>query len=103
MSAVVRRILTEPFRQRTWRETAYAIVGLPIGVAGTAFIAATLYASGLLLVTFIGLPLLAVTGLLARWLGDRLRRVANWGSMRMSRPRRRFGTSPVSSAGSPPA
>lgn len=71
------RILTELVRRRTWAETLYAVVGLPIGVAGFVFTAFTLAGSVLLLITFVGLPLLAITGLMSREFGSGLRAFAN--------------------------
>jgi signal transduction histidine kinase len=69
--------LAELFRRRTWAEFLYAVLGLPIGVAGSMFTVVTLAVSAFLLVTFIGLPLLALTGLASRYLGSGLRRMAN--------------------------
>ena len=55
----------------------YAVLGLPIGVALFAFTVTTVAFSAGLLVTFVGLPLLAVTGLISRTLGQMSRRLAN--------------------------
>lgn len=71
------RAVAEPFRRRTWAHVLYALVGLPIGVAGFTFTVTTLSVGAGLAVTFVGLPLLAFTGLLARTFGDALRRLAN--------------------------
>jgi signal transduction histidine kinase len=71
------RPLAELLRRRTWAETLYAVLGLPIGVAGFVFTVVTLSASAFLAVTFIGLPLMAVTGLASRRIGSGLRRFAN--------------------------
>ena len=71
------RILTEPVRARTWSRTLYALVGLPLGVGCFVFAVASLFVSGGLIITFVGLPLLAVTGLACRWLGQLWRRLAN--------------------------
>ncbi|HEU5265152.1 MAG TPA: sensor domain-containing protein [Jatrophihabitans sp.] len=76
-SSWLRRLLTEPLRARTWREFAYAVIGLPIGVVGFVFTAVTLSLSVGLLITFVGLPLLAVSGVVSRWLGGRLRGLSN--------------------------
>ncbi|HEU5265994.1 MAG TPA: sensor domain-containing protein, partial [Jatrophihabitans sp.] len=73
----LRRLLTEPLRARTWREFGYALIGLPIGIAGFVFTVVTLSLSVGLLITFIGLPLLAASGLLSRWFAGRLRRLSN--------------------------
>lgn len=77
MDRMPSRVLTEPFRVRTWAETLYAVLGLPIGVAGFVFTVVTLTFSAGLLVTFVGLPLLAVTGLASRQIGYGLRAFAN--------------------------
>jgi signal transduction histidine kinase len=63
--------------RRTWGELLYAVLGLPIGVALFAFTVTTVAFSAGLLVTFVGLPLLAVTGLISRTLGQMSRRLAN--------------------------
>ena len=73
----MRRALTEPVRARTWREVGYALLGLPIGIAGFVFTVVTLSLSAGLLITFVGLPLLALSGVISRWLGGQLRRLAN--------------------------
>jgi signal transduction histidine kinase len=57
---------TAPFRLRTWKETAYALVAFPLGVTWfTLFL--TLGTTSLSLIVFVvGLPLLAATLWLAR-------------------------------------
>jgi signal transduction histidine kinase len=57
---------TAPFRLRTWRETGYALVALPLGVAWFSIFLTLLTTSVSLLVFVVGLPLLAVTLWLAR-------------------------------------
>jgi hypothetical protein len=69
--------LTALARRRTWSELLYALLGLPIGVAGFVFVVAEMSVCASLLVTLVGLPLLAVTGLASRWLGSGLRSFAN--------------------------
>ena len=60
-------VLTEPFRLRTWRETAWALLAFPIGLFWFVVLV-TLLASGLgLAVTIVGLPILALTLVLAPW------------------------------------
>ncbi|HZZ97157.1 MAG TPA: sensor domain-containing protein [Jatrophihabitantaceae bacterium] len=63
--------------RRTWGELLYALLGLPLGVAGFVFTVTTISVSAGLLVTFIGLPLLAVTGLISRYFGLGIRRLGN--------------------------
>jgi signal transduction histidine kinase len=64
-------------QRRTWGELLYAVLGLPLGLAGFAFTVTSLFASAGLLITFVGLPLLAVTGLLSRHGGNAIRRLGN--------------------------
>jgi signal transduction histidine kinase len=77
MTAHLPRWLAELFRRRTWAEFLYAVVGLPIGIAGFVFTVVTFAVSAGLLVTFVGLPLMAVTGLAARYVGSGVRSFAN--------------------------
>jgi signal transduction histidine kinase len=65
------------FARRTWSELLYALLGLPLGIAGFTFTVTTLSVSAGMLVTFVGLPLLAATGLASRWAGYGLRELAN--------------------------
>jgi hypothetical protein len=69
--------LTAPFERRTWAEFGYAVLGLPLGVIGFALTVTTLAASAGLLVTLIGLPVLAGASVATRWLGGGMRRLAN--------------------------
>ena len=71
------RLLTVFKERRTWGELLYALLGLPLGVAGFVFTVVTLAVSAGLLVTFVGLPLLALTGLFSRYGGSVMRRLAN--------------------------
>jgi signal transduction histidine kinase len=73
----VRSFFTALFTRRTWAELLYAVISLPMGVFGFTFVAATLSISGGLMITFVGLPLLAATGVASRWLGWRWRATAN--------------------------
>jgi signal transduction histidine kinase len=50
-----------PFAARTWREFGYALLNLPIAIAGFVWTVTMLSLSAGLLVTFIGLPLLVAT------------------------------------------
>lgn len=71
------RVITEPVRGRSRAELGYALLGLPIGVAGFVFTVTTLSFSAGLAISFVGLPLMALTGLVSRGLGSGLRRFAN--------------------------
>jgi signal transduction histidine kinase len=63
--------------RRAWSELAYALAALPVGIAGFVFTVTTVSLSAGLAVTFIGLPLLAATGVASRQLGEWWRRTAN--------------------------
>ena len=73
----VRAFFTALFTRRTWAELLYALVALPMGVFGFTFQAVTLSVSGGMMITFVGLPLLAGTGLASRWIGWQWRAGAN--------------------------
>jgi Putative sensor len=73
----LRRAVVEPWRAPTWKNFGYALVGLPIGLLGFAFTIVTLAVSTALLITFIGLPMLALSGMIARWYAGQMRRLAN--------------------------
>ena len=68
----VPRFFTEPFRARTWKETAYSLVSLPVGVFWFSVLLTLLVVS---VSTFflVGIPLLVGTLLLAHQ-GARLER-----------------------------
>lgn len=72
-----RALFTQLLRRQTWAELLYALLGLPIGIAGFVFTVTTISVSGGLIVTFVGLPLLAATGLASRYLGSGLRKLSN--------------------------
>jgi signal transduction histidine kinase len=55
--------------RRTWAELLYALIGLPLAVAGFAFTVTMLSVSAGLAITFIGIPLLALTVVVARGWG----------------------------------
>jgi signal transduction histidine kinase len=71
------RFLTVFAERRTWGELLFALLGLPLGVAGFTFTTVTFTVSAGLLITFVGLPLMAVTGLISRYLGYGLRALTN--------------------------
>jgi signal transduction histidine kinase len=77
MKVVLPRALSIFGDRRTWSELLYAVLGLPLGVGLFVFTVATISFSGGLLVTFVGLPLLAATGLISRHLGQVMRQLAN--------------------------
>jgi signal transduction histidine kinase len=77
MSAHLPTALAVFGRRRTWGELLYAVLGLPLGVAGFTFTVTTLSVSAGLVITFVGLPLLAVTGLASRYFGSWIRSLAN--------------------------
>jgi signal transduction histidine kinase len=62
----VATILTAAFRLRTWKETAYALLALPLGVAWFSIFLTLVTTSLSLIVLVVGLPLLAATLWLAR-------------------------------------
>ena len=68
--------LTAPFRLRTWKETAYALVAFPLGVAWFTIFLTLLTTSVSLIVFVVGLPLLAATLWLARVASRAQREVA---------------------------
>jgi signal transduction histidine kinase len=75
-AAVRDAVVRAPFARRTWAETLYALVGLPLGVAGFGFIVVVSALGLVLAVTFVGVPLLAFSGLAARRIVGVHRRLA---------------------------
>jgi Putative sensor len=71
------RFIPALFRKRTWIECAYALLGLPIGVATFSFAVAALSVGLSLVVTVAGIPLLAAGLFAGRWIGAQLRVLAN--------------------------
>ena len=55
----MRTVLTEPFRLRTWRETAWALLAFPIGLAWFIVLVTLLASGAMLAVTIVGLPIIA--------------------------------------------
>ena len=95
MSAHLPTALAVFGRRRTWGELLYAVLGLPLGVAGFTFTVTTLSVSAGLVITFVGLPLLAVTGLASRYFGSRIRSAGEPADRHaMSRRRAPFRTEP---------
>ena len=73
----LRRAVTQLARTRTWTELAYALIGLPLGVLGFAFTVVTLTAGVGLLVTVVGVVVLAVSNEGVRFLAGGARLQAN--------------------------
>jgi hypothetical protein len=62
----LRAVLVAPFRARTWRATAYNLVGLAAGVVWFSVIVTGFALGAGLLVTLIGIPIVAATLVVAR-------------------------------------
>ncbi|WP_049564699.1 sensor histidine kinase [Streptomyces sp. SBT349] len=62
-------VLRLPFAARTWREGLHLLLNLPLGIAGFVVAVTGISVSAGLLVTFVGLPLMAVVLLLLRFFG----------------------------------
>jgi len=54
---------------RTWRAVGFAILGFPLGIAGFVYVAVSSFVSVPLFITFFGIPLLALSLTIDRWLG----------------------------------
>ncbi|MDT0267620.1 sensor domain-containing protein [Streptomyces sp. DSM 44915] len=63
-------VLRLTFGARTWREGLYALLNLPLALAGFVSAFAGLAVSGALLITFVGLPLMALVLLFLRGFGS---------------------------------
>ncbi len=63
---VARTILRAPISRRTWTDLLYAVADFPLALIGFVFAVATFAAGVALALTFIGLPLLAASGLAGR-------------------------------------
>jgi signal transduction histidine kinase len=79
---VARRIAFTPLAGRSWREAAYCVAAVALGVPGSFAIAALLAAGGLLTVSLVGtvpgLLILVAALRLARWLGSVNCRLGGW-------------------------
>jgi len=65
------------FQTRFWRESAYLLLGLPLGILWGVY-AITMYSTGVsLVIVWIGIPLLVFTHVSMRWIGASERGVAN--------------------------
>src|SRR4051812_34152069 len=69
----MKRLVTEPFRARTWRETLYCVVSLATGVFWFSVLGTLFVGAASLLLSLIGIPLLVLTLALAK-AGARLER-----------------------------
>jgi signal transduction histidine kinase len=66
----VARALRAPFEVRTWRETLYLLVNLPVGIV-TFTLVVTGFATGLgMLITLLGIPIIFATMYVSRWMGS---------------------------------
>jgi signal transduction histidine kinase len=65
----MRTFLKTPFTKRTWAEAGYSIVGFPLAAVGFALTCALFMAGAVLTVTLIGLPIIALLVMGARWWG----------------------------------
>ncbi|MFJ2738942.1 sensor histidine kinase [Streptomyces sp. NPDC087440] len=63
-------VLRAPFEARAWRELLYVLLSLPLGIVGFTFAVTTLSLGAGLLVTFIGIPVLAAGLMTLRGLGS---------------------------------
>jgi signal transduction histidine kinase len=64
------RALRAPFEARTWRETLYLLLNLPLGIV-TFTVIVTGFATGLgMLITLVGIPIIVLTIYVSRWMGS---------------------------------
>lgn len=66
---MLRRLFGPLATPRPWRETAHLLLDLPAGVAWFTIVVTLLATSVGLIVTLLGLPLLALTVRIGRWIG----------------------------------
>lgn len=65
------------FESRFWRETAYLLLGLPLGILWGTY-AISMYSTGVsLVIVWVGIPLLVLTHVSMRWIGASERALAN--------------------------
>ncbi|SCK59253.1 Putative sensor, partial [Streptomyces sp. WMMB 714] len=81
-SHAVPAVLRAPFEGRNWRELLYVLTGLPIACFSFAYSVTLVSASAGLLITFVGVPLLAAGLMGCRAIG-RLERVRARGLLRL--------------------
>lgn len=66
VARVVWSILRAPFTRRTWSELLYIAISVPLGAVGLVVVGLGLVLGGSLAITFIGLPVIAATAVVAR-------------------------------------
>ena len=64
-----RAVLRAPFTPRTWAELAYSLVNVPVATIAFGTVVGFFAVGVLLAVTFVGLPLIGLGGMVARGLG----------------------------------
>jgi signal transduction histidine kinase len=64
------RVLRAPFEARTWKETIYLLLSMPIGIATFTVIVTGVSLGFGLLITLIGIPILIATLYVSRWMGS---------------------------------
>ncbi|HEY2563196.1 MAG TPA: sensor domain-containing protein, partial [Acidimicrobiales bacterium] len=69
LRAPVTAALRAPFARRTWAELCYSVVSVPVALVAFVFVVVFLVLGVVLVVTFVGLPLIALDGLAARAFG----------------------------------
>jgi signal transduction histidine kinase len=66
----VTRFLVQPFTARTWKETLYLLLSLPVGILTFTVLVTGLATGAGLLITLLGIPIIWLTFVLARGLAD---------------------------------
>ena len=73
MTPDVGSYLRRTYGPRCWKELFFSLLGLPLGIAGFVFVAASSVASVFLAITFLGVPILYVALNIDRWVGSAYR------------------------------
>ena len=76
MKTALTAFLTRPFRLRTWRDTAYLLLGVCTGAVAFAVLVVALTVGPIMTLTILGLPVLLACFALLRWAADFDRRRA---------------------------
>ena len=66
----VARFLIQPFTARTWKETLYLLLSMPVGIVTFVVLVTGLATGAGLLITLLGIPIIWLTFVLARSLAD---------------------------------